>query len=187
MKKLLFSRESDCIQPLRQLIEKQKHRTLVAWALDCAPRVLAIFEEKYPGEQRPRQALETAAVWAQGGVKMPEAKRAIHAAHNAATAAEGDPAAQAAARAAGHAAATVHVETHALGLVFYGLTAFAYAAHPDDRDAVVRKELSWFYDRLLYWQANIDGMDTTWAPFLLRDDVPNKELLLRRKAELQKE
>ncbi|WP_419763404.1 putative immunity protein [Desulforamulus ruminis] len=36
-----------------------------------------------------------------------------HAAHNAATAVEGDYAAQAAARAAGHAAATVHVETHA--------------------------------------------------------------------------
>jgi hypothetical protein len=108
MRKLLFSRESDCIQPLRKLIEKQKHRTLAAWALDCAPRVLEIFEKKHPGEQRPRQALETAAAWARGEVKMPAAKRAIHAAHSAATAIEGDYAAQAAARAAGHAAQGKH-------------------------------------------------------------------------------
>jgi hypothetical protein len=36
---------------------------------------------------------------------------------------------------------------------------------------------------LLYWEKNIDTLDTTWAPFLLRDDVPNKEKLLRQKTE----
>jgi hypothetical protein len=185
MRKILFSRESGCIQPLRELIEKQKHRTLVAWVLDCAPRVLVLFEKKYPHEQRPRQALETAAAWARGEVKMPAAKRAIHAAHNAATAIEGDYAAQAAARAIGHAAATVHVETHALGLVFYGLTSFVYAANPGEADGIVEKELKWFYDRLVYWEANIDHAGTTWAPFLMRDDVQNKELLLRQKEEMK--
>ena len=185
MRKLLFSRESHCIQPLRNLIEKQRHRTLVAWALDCAPRVLEIFEKKYPEEQRPRQALETAAAWARGEVKMPEAKKAIHAAHNAATALEGDYAAQAAARAAGHAAATVHVETHALGLVFYGLTAFVYASDSNETNDRIKKELKWFYDRLIYWEVNIDKLDTRWAPFLMRDDLPNKELLLRQKAALK--
>jgi len=93
--------------------------------------------------------LETAAAWARGDVKMPVAKKAIHAAHNAANAVEGDYAAQAAARAAGHAAATVHVETHALGLVFYGLTAFIYAADPNEADDIIEKELKWFYDRLI--------------------------------------
>ncbi len=75
MKKLLFSKESNCIQPFRKLIEQQKHRTLVAWALDCAPRVLRIFEKEYPEEKRPRQALETAAAWARGEVKVPVAKK----------------------------------------------------------------------------------------------------------------
>ena len=181
MRKLLFSRESDCIQPFRKLIEQQKHRTLVAWALDCAPRILKIFEKEYPDEKRPRQALETAAAWARGEVKMPVAKKAIHASHDAATEVEGNYAAQAAARAVGHAAATVHVETHALGIIFYGLTAFIYAANSNEADKIVEKELKWFYDRLVYWEANIDKIDTTWAPFLMRDDVPNKELLLRQK------
>ncbi|NLG26264.1 MAG: hypothetical protein GX558_12970 [Clostridiales bacterium] len=187
MRKLLFSRESERIQPLRELVEKQKHRTLVAWALDCAPRVLAISESRYPQELRPRQALETAAAWAQGKVKMPVAKRAIHAAHEAATMMEGDAAAQAAARAVGHAAATVHVETHALGLVFYGLTAFVYAAPPQASEEIVAKELQWFIERLAYWEAHIDQIDTPWAAFLMKDNVPNKELLLRQKQPLRKD
>lgn len=181
MRKLLFSRESECIQSIRTLIEKQKHRTLVMWAFDCAPRVLEVFERQYPSDTRPRLALETAQAWARGDVKMPVAKRAIHGAHNAATEAEASPSAQAAARAVGHAAATVHVETHALGLVFYGLTAFVYAEGMGNYDAVVERECRMFYDRLLYWQEHIDELDTPWAAFLLRDDLPNKEKQLREK------
>ncbi len=115
-----------------------------------------------------------------GEIKMPVAKRAIHAAHNAATEVEHDPAACAAARAMGHAAATIHVETHALGLVFYGLTAFVYA-YPEHVEVTVASELKRYYDRLTYWEANIDSVDMTWAPFLLRDASPNKERLLRQK------
>lgn len=181
MRKILFSRESEPIQPIRELIEQQKHRTLVMWALDCAPRVLEIFERQYPNEARPRIALETARAWARGEVKMPAAKKAIHSAHNAATEAEAFPAAQAAARAVGHAAATVHVETHGLGLVFYGLTAFIYAEGMEHYDAIVERECAFFYDRLLYWQEHIDEQDGPWAPFLLRDELPNKEKLLREK------
>ncbi len=110
MKKLLFTRESECLQPLRELIERQKHRTLAMWAADSAGPVLAIFEEKHPQDKRPREAVEAAKAWMRGEIKMPAAKKAIHAAHNAATEVEDDPAACAAARAMGHAAATVHVE-----------------------------------------------------------------------------
>lgn len=181
MRKLLFSRDSECIQPIRSLIEQQKHRTLVMWALECAPRILEVFEKQFPNDPRPRQALETARAWARGEVKMPIAKKAIHAAHNAATEAAGSPSAEAAARAVGHAAATVHVETHALGLVFYGLTALIYdgSGSAQDNDGIVKRECDRFYDRLLYWQENIDKQDIPWAEFLLRDDVPNKEKLLR--------
>ncbi len=180
MKKLLFTRESECIQPLRELIEQQKHRTLAMWAVDCAVPVLALFEGKYPQEKRPYEAIEAAKAWMRGEIKMPVAKKAIHAAHHAATEVEHDPPACAAARAMGHAAATVHVETHALGLVFYGLTAFVYA-DPDRADAIVANECKRYYDRLLYWEANIDSLDVPWAPFLLRDTIPNKERLLRQK------
>lgn len=46
MRKLLFSRASECIQPLRELVKTQTHKTLVLWALDCASPYLAYFEAK---------------------------------------------------------------------------------------------------------------------------------------------
>jgi len=184
MKKLLVTRESACLQPIRKLIEKQKHRTLVLWSIDCAGHLLPIFEEKYPKDKRPRKAVEAAEGWARGNIKMPIAKKAAHATHNAATeVAKENPAACAAARAIGHVVGTVHVETHAIGVVIYGITAFVYASEKKDADKLIDKKCKWFYDRLLYWEKNIDKVDTTWASFLLRDDVPNKEALLRQKKE----
>ena len=182
MKKLLFTRESECIGPIRALVEKQNHRTLVLWALDCAPTILEIFERAFPNDKRPKEALLAADDWARGEIKMPVAKKAIHAAHNAASGAEGQMAAQAAARAAGHAAATVHIETHALSMVFYGLTAFVYDGEETEKEAIVEEKLAWFYERLLYWQKNEKKDKRPWAPFLLKD-APNKEKLLREKME----
>lgn len=183
MKKLFFSRESECIQPLRSLVEEQTHKTLILWALDCAPRFLAIFEKYCPNDSRPRELIYIAKLWAKGEVKMPVAKKAIHAAHQAATDAEGFPSAQAAARAVGHAAAAIHVETHALGIVFYGLTALVYEENPEDVEAFAAKECDWFCEKLQYWEANYDKVDTTWAPFLMKETMPNKEALLRQKNE----
>ena len=183
MRKILFSRDSACIQPIRELIESQKHRTLVLWAVDCAMPVLDFFQSRVPMEKRPYEAIEAAKAWMRGDIKMPVAKKAIHAAHHAAAEALGDPAACAAARAIGHAAATVHVETHALGLVFYGLTAYVYGAAPEDADQIVAEECKRYYERLLYWQTHVDDTERKWAPFLMREDVPNKERLLREKME----
>ena len=181
MRKLLFSRDSACIQPLRSLVEKQTHKALFLWALDCAPRFLAIFEADYPADTRPRDLLDVAMAWARGEVKMPLAKKAIHAAHDAATAAEESPAAQAAARAIGHAAATIHVETHALGVVFYGLTALVYGEKPDDVDTFAAQECAWFYERLKYWEAHYASVTMPWASFLQDEQAPNKEALLRKR------
>ncbi|PIU21641.1 MAG: hypothetical protein COT15_01205 [Candidatus Diapherotrites archaeon CG08_land_8_20_14_0_20_34_12] len=184
MKKLLVTRESACLQPLRELIEKQKHRTLVLWTIECANSILPIFEEKYPQDKRPREAIEAAKAWANGKIKMPIAKKAAHATHNAATAvAEEDPAACAAARAIGHVVGIIHVETHALGFVIYAITAFVYAARKKDADDVIAKKCKWLYDSLLYWEANIDKEKRIWASFLLNDNVPNKEKLARQKKE----
>ncbi len=183
MKKLLVTRTSEVLQPLRALIEEQKHRTLVLWAIDCGARVLPIFENAYPHDVRPRAALDAALDWAHGDIKMPVARRAAIGAHNAASAVADNRAACAAARTMGHVVGTVHVETHAIGVPSYGLTAFAYAAPARPAADVIAEELQWQYDRLLYWQAHIDSLDGLWAPFLLRDDLPNKEKLMRLKME----
>jgi len=180
-RKILYSRSSACIQPLRLLMEEQTHRVLVAWALDCAARPLAFFEERVTAELRPREAVIVSRMWAQGEIKMPLARHAILQAHAAAgTAGKRDPLAEAAARAVGHACATIHAETHALGLVFYWLTAVVRACAPQEQQQRENEELLWFMERLLFWRDNIDSWNAPWAAFLLRE-APNKEKLLHEK------
>ncbi|HEX8326358.1 MAG TPA: hypothetical protein VF629_02370 [Hymenobacter sp.] len=89
-----------------------EHKRLAVWAADCAERVLGLFEQACPHDDRPRRAVAAARAWAQNDLTVSEARQFAFAAHAAARDAQ-DPAAVAAARAAGHAAATVHVATHA--------------------------------------------------------------------------
>lgn len=177
--KLLFSRDSACLQELIGLMMLQKHRTLVLWAFDCAQLPLERLESKYPKEQRPRAAVEECRAWAEAHIKMMPAKRAILEAHAAAKEID-DPAAAALCHAVGHAGATVHVETHALGLVFYELTAIVLE-NRNNYDAAVLDKIKYYHDRLLYWQEHTDGSNRTWAHFLLDDSRPNKEKLLAKK------
>ena len=177
---ILFSRDSECLQELIRLIEMQKHRTLVMWAFDCVRAPIEMLKERYPDEARPGRALELAEAWARGNVKMPEARRAILDAHAAAKEME-DRADIALAHAVGHACATVHVETHALGLVFYELTAVVLRAGLESYESAVEEKLRYYYDRLLYWQENIDKIQVSWAKFLLDDARPNKEKVLNEK------
>ena len=45
---LLFSRDSPCLQELILLISRQKHRTLVKWALDGARGPVKRLKARYP-------------------------------------------------------------------------------------------------------------------------------------------
>ena len=81
---ILFSRDSACLQELLELIRQQPHRVLVDWAFTCVERPLEILEAHLPREDRPRTAVETCRRWAAGEVKMPQAKRALLQAHQAA-------------------------------------------------------------------------------------------------------
>ena len=183
--KLLFSRDSKCLQELIKLIQLQKHRTLVMWALDCAKLPLKQFESKYPQEHRPRICLELCTDWARGKIKMPIAKQAILASHFVAKEI-GDSEYGALCHAIGHAGATVHVETHALGLPIYELTSIVLKYGEDNFQEPVSKKIDYYYNRLLYWQTNIDKFDLQWANFLLDDTKPNKDRLLSEKQKLIK-
>ncbi|MCQ4936326.1 hypothetical protein NE558_07960 [Anaerotignum propionicum] len=61
-----------------------------------------------------------------GAVKLPQAKSVILEYHAAAREAEGNPVAQASARAIGQCASTIHSTQHCIGLAFYGAIAVAY-------------------------------------------------------------
>ena len=123
--------------------DKQDQKSLVAWAADCAERVLALFENVYPKDDRPRKAIEACRAWVRMGVfKMAVIRAASLDAHAAARGAKENTAACFAARAAGQAVATAHVPQHAFGAAFYALKAVA-AADPAHAGCNVAKELDW--------------------------------------------
>ena len=155
--KMLFSRDSQCLQELINLIQLQNHRILVMWALDSAKLTLEQFEAKYPDELRPRTCLELCEAWARGAIKMPIAKRAILDSHAVAKEID-DKEYGALCHAIGHAGATVHVETHALGLPIYELTALVLKYGKENFPKPVTEKIKYYYNNLLYWQENTDNL-----------------------------
>ena len=116
------------LQSLMKLIETQSKITLARWGIGYARTVLfPIYEKAFSGDVRPLNALDAADEWLEGKVKLPYVKNIVlKECHVAATQAEGSPAAQAAARSCGQAAATVYTPTHSLGIALYGALALAY-------------------------------------------------------------
>lgn len=125
-------------------------KILAVWALDCAKRVLPIFEEKYPNDPRPREALEAGRAWVQGEIRVGEARIAAFSSHAAARAAAGDPPASFAARVAGHAAATSHTSGHAIHAADYAVKAVS----PDQKT----RERTWQYHHLLKLTSDIQSL-----------------------------
>ncbi len=125
------------------------HKALGLWAADCAEHVLHFFEEKYPHDTRPRDAVRTLREWEHTGIfNMPVIRAASLSAHAAAREVkEEDNAARFAARAAGQAVGTAHVPTHALGAVLYAYKAVA-ATHPPDLEMAVAGERDWQFQRI---------------------------------------
>ena len=152
----------------------------------CAKLPLEQFEAKYPDESRPRTCLELCGVWARGKIKMPIAKQAILDSHAVARKID-DSEYGALCHAIGHAGATVHVETHALGLPIYELTAIVLKCGKDNFPKPVSEKINYYYNRLLYWQENTDKLGLDWADFLLDDTKPNKERLLSEKRKLMQQ
>lgn len=127
-RKMLNDMNAPYLQSLMGLIETQSKTTLANWCIDYAQKhILPIYVKAYPGDNRPQSALTAASDWLAGKVKLPYVKNIIlNECHAAAREAEGSPAAQAAARTCGQAAASVHSPRHSIGIALYGALAVAY-------------------------------------------------------------
>lgn len=177
---ILFSRESVCLQELLELIRKQKHRTLVMWAFTCVEEPFKIMKEDYPNEKRPEKAIKLCKEWAKGNVKMPIAKKALLQVHAIAKEIK-SPVHIALCHAIGQACATVHVETHAIGLPIYELSAIVKQYGINNCKDQIENKLKYYIETLNYCEENIDDSKNNWAYFLLDDSKPNKEKLLLEK------
>ena len=123
-------------------------RAMGGWAADCAERALSVFETSAGSDSRPRAAIEGIREFAGGGKRMARL-RSLACEANAAAREIGDPAAAAAARAAGLAAASaythpladVHQTKHIVGPAAYA--ALALELDPDADPRVADSEVRW--------------------------------------------
>jgi hypothetical protein len=126
-RKMLSDWDAQYIQSLVELIETQSKTTLVIWAVDYSEQILLpLWIKYYPDDLHPQNALIAAREWLAGVIKLPLVKSAILECHAAAREADANPVAQAAARAIGQSASTVHSARHCIGLALYGAVAVAY-------------------------------------------------------------
>ena len=135
-RKMLNDVNAPYLQSLMRLIETQSKTTLANWCINYAQLyIFPIYAKVHSSDTRPKQALEAAKKWLDGEVKLPYVKNIIlNECHASARENDGNPAAQAAARACGQASATVHTPTHSLGLALYGALAVAYDKLGADAD-----------------------------------------------------
>ncbi len=125
----------------------ENHRMLANWAADCAERVLTLFNQNNPADERPAKAVEAAHTWACGKISVGAARAASVAAHAAAREAD-EPAACFAARAAGHAVATAHMADHAPGAALYAIKAFKAMQKSQFSDSDIAAERAWQVEQL---------------------------------------
>jgi hypothetical protein len=108
-------------EQLNRLTEETDHRTLACWDRDCAERVLPYFEEQYPDDRRPRNALKTLQQWIDtGDFSMKVIRGASLAAH----------------------------KTHAPGAAIYAQQAVYRAADAAGGEKAVAAEREWQLERL---------------------------------------
>jgi hypothetical protein len=126
-------------------------RIIGLWAAICAERMLPLFEAKVPADTRPRDAIEGIREFARGGKRTAKLRSLALSALAAAREVE-DPAATAAARAAGlaassaytHPLATLDNAKHILGPAVYAALARELAS--DDNPAAGEEEIRWAVD-----------------------------------------
>lgn len=172
---ILFSRKSASLQAFRNPVCEQTHLTLVLWAFDCLQIPLHELMSKYPNETAILSAYDCSLAWAHGAIKMPLARKAILDCHAVAKKLD-DACDIALCHAVGQGCATVHVETHALGLVCYELTALVIKCGYADYEEAVCDKISFYTDKLVWWQEHTNQRRAceAWADFLIRPSEENK-------------
>ncbi len=128
-------------------------RALGSWAADCAERALWVYEKQVDADPRPRAAIDGIRVFAAGGKRTAQLRSLALAAFSAAGGA-GDPAASAAARAAGLSASSAYTHPlvdvqqtkHIVGPAAYAALALELE-HPGD-PGIAAAEVRWAIEHI---------------------------------------
>ena len=120
---------------------------------------------KRQNDDRVKIALDLCTKWMQGHVKMPQAKKALLSVHAIAKETN-DAYIKALAHAIGQACGSVHVETHAFGLVMYEMTSIVIKYGIDDCIPYLEEKLEYYQRMLVECDYRIKYEELEWASFL---------------------
>jgi len=120
-----------------QALSETDRRLVASWAADCAERVLTLFENEAPDDDRPRDAIARARAYGAGELSTADEIRRRFVAGRAAKSVT-TPAAIAAARSAAQASGVAHMGAHAFGAAAYAVKAVA-----PERPAERESEVAW--------------------------------------------
>ena len=67
--KVLFRPNDEIFSQLNLLLEKASHREVVLWALDLAEEDVKVLSQKYPCDNRAKNAFNAAELWSRGQIK----------------------------------------------------------------------------------------------------------------------
>lgn len=177
--KILFTRESACLQPFRRQLCRCDRRAVVLWALTMARRTAGELAEKYPQHSSVQTCVEVCFSWAAGEVKMPQARPYILQVHQMAKTVS-DPADAALFHAVGQACSAVHTETHAMGFAIYDCTALVRRDKPEEAERALENRLVEYTSVLQQSAKAAAEPGRPWAPFLQRAQGNKEALLLQR-------
>ncbi len=167
---ILFSKDAECLQELRLLLQQQSRKVLILWALSLAQESTATLTQRFPAERRPQEALEAAWGWACGRIRMPVARRRILDCHALAKELT-HPADRALCHAIGQACSVVHTAGHAMGYPMYELSALVYRYPGDGWLLPVQQRMQHYVARLLYMQEHVHNVCIPWADFLQKESA----------------
>lgn len=160
---ILFSKNSECLQPLSILLSVSKRKSIILWALDLAKDTAYLISDPQLAYTA-KKAVDESILWAQGKIGMPQARKTILACHCAAKKAS-DPVTVSFLHAIGQACSTVHTVKHGLGFPVYDLSACVYRFGAENCKEKVSERLAQYIDRLLYRRDHFDDFKE-WANFI---------------------
>lgn len=146
--KLLFRKDSEILSTLSKLLDSVSHKVAIGWALVLAEGSVILLEDRYPGESRPRTALESAVDWTRGRIGMKEARRAFLDCHSFAKELSSHEDI-AVCHAIAQACSVVHTKAHSLGYPMYDLTSLVHRHGMDGCERFIVDRVDGYIDLLI--------------------------------------
>ncbi len=165
--KIFFNQNSECLKPLLNLIASMNHRTMVLWALKMVREIHSSIRHYFDTDNRVGQAIILCEKWAKGDIKMQLAKKAILEVHHMAKETD-NLRVITKLHAIGQGLSTIHVKTHAIGMVFYDLTSAVLEYGIDSFEEAVKNKINEYIITLKTCNQEINKV-IKWNSFLMKD------------------